>query len=278
MVVEEPKIIIGPHLLGRVYEPDSRDWSVRQLEQLIDSQKEIHDGANLEEVRQKVGEQPPQWWIVLWQIIAAIFTPKPSPNPPIPPDPPPAPTGNVFWTNPQKILNQANTPHCVGFSWCQWGNVMPVTDAYLDADGHRAYYECKVIDGQAMMENGSSIRSGALAMRNRKRLSAFANAKTVEEMSAWLKRGPIVVGTDWTQGMFQPNAKGVIKPTGASQGGHAYLIDEVRAETNDFGGTNSWGAQWGQQGRFTVSMADFAKLLSHNGDATCALELPIPGQ
>lgn len=273
----EENITIGSHLLGRVYDPDSRDWSVRQLERLIDAQKELYDGANLREVREKVGEQPPQWWNVLWEIVSALFKPKQPPAPPVPPIPPEQDTRIVRWANPQKVLNQANTPHCVGFSWCQWSNVLPVTYGYLDPDGHRVYYECKVIDGQAYVENGSSIRSGALAMRNRKRLSAFANARTVEEMIGWLARGPIVVGTEWTQGMFTPNQNGVIKPGGQAQGGHAYLIDGIHKDDNFFEGTNSWGAGWGQQGKFKISVADFAKLLASQGDAFCAMELPIPG-
>src|SRR5207244_8460727 len=124
--------------------------------------------------------------------------------------PPPTPDHQpVSWPDPQTVLNQGQTPHCVGFGWCQWGNTLPVGDQFRNTDGDAVYYECKRIDGEPDAEDGSNVRSGAKAMVGRRRLGAYAFARSTDEITAWVRaNGPLVVGTDWHQSMFNPDADG----------------------------------------------------------------------
>ena len=40
----------------------------------------------------------------------------------------------------------------------------PIDDNWVDADGHKIYYECKVIEGDPGGEDGAYTRDGAKAM------------------------------------------------------------------------------------------------------------------
>lgn len=195
-------------------------------------------------------------------------------------------------------LDQGATGHCVGFAWSQWHNSPPVIGTYVNADGHNVYYECKVIDGQPLQENGSWTRSGAQAMKNRGRLDEYVFAGSVEEIIAWLlNHGPVAVGSDWDGPMFDPDVSGYLRPDGNSEGGHEWLligyddggIDYVDTEPY-FVMQNSWGLNWGVQvvklpsenrlttilvpgGRAKITVREFKQLFARDGDAAAALEL-----
>lgn len=207
---------------------------------------------------------------------ARVVTEKLVGNTPAPD--PPDPTGDVVW-NIVPRLNQGETPHCVGFGWADFGNSDPINDSYTNADGDAIYYECKVIDGEPNAEDGSDVRSGAKAMLNRQRIAAYAFAKTLDVAETWVKtKGPIVVGSDWMNDMFNPTNGGYVKPTGGVAGGHCYLWSGV-LENGDYEFTNSWGdgTDWpgSLNGQFRMTKADFASLYASNGEACAAVELPL---
>lgn len=258
---------LGSHLLGRVYTPDERDWSLSRLVELTDPPDSI-----LEQTVQQVldgTEYFTDWraYLVFWRWLKRRREPGPQPEP--------GPTGDTAPAWELDIqLDQGQTPHCVGFGWAGWGDAAPVMDAYQNADANAIYYECKVIDGQPRKENGSSVRSGALAMRNRGRLAAFAFAKSTDEIDDWInKQGPVVVGTTWTNDMFNPDADGFVKPTGSTAGGHCYLMLDRLDQEDAYLFQNSWGSSWGLNGRFKIKVSDFASLLSDQGEACCSAEL-----
>jgi hypothetical protein len=106
-------------------------------------------------------------------------------------------------------------------------------------------------------------------------LAAFAFAKNTADIDAWINtNGPVVVGTNWTNDMFSPDAEGFVKPTGASAGGHCYVMLERLDEQDAYVFQNSWGSGWGLDGRFKIKRADFDGLLRDSGEACCAAELP----
>lgn len=262
-------LTLGRHLLGRIYKPDPRDWSIARLLELAEP-----SAGTLDMTVQQVLDQTPYFatwpnYLVFWRWLKKQHK-KPGPKPP-----PPAP-GDTTPTWPLKIqLDQGQTGHCVGFGWSGWVDALPVEGAYQNADAHALYYECKVIDGEPLAENGSYVRSGALALRNRGRLSAFAFAKNTGEIDDWIDHnGPVVVGTKWTNDMFNPDSTGLVKTTGSVAGGHCYVMLDKIDEDDTYLFQNSWGASWGQNGRFRIKRSDFAGLLADQGEACCAAELP----
>lgn len=258
---------IGPHLLGRKYVPDDRDWKMTVALALDYPTADLLNKT----VRQVLddGTYFSSWpgILLFWRWIKTVDA-TPTPTPP----PPPA----RVWDDPIQ-LDQGQTGHCVGFGWAGWGDCAPVQDRFMNADAHAIYYEAKVIDGQPRQENGSSVRSGAKAMVNRKRLGAYVFATNVDEVKQWvLTHGPVVCGTDWTQDMFNPDPDGTVHPTGRVAGGHCYLMLGYDQGGDAFTFENSWGPTWGLQGRFRMHSADFATLLAQQGEACAGLELPLP--
>src|SRR6188474_1368171 len=125
---------IGPHLLGRIVSPpDPRNIPLSA----------IRNASALEVALAQLmaSKQVAPATKVFGKAVVDFLQPAPPP-------PDPTPVGDKVWVNPDAVLDQGNTGHCVGFGWAQWGNSEPFSDDYKNADGHAIYYECKVIDGE----------------------------------------------------------------------------------------------------------------------------------
>lgn len=183
-----------------------------------------------------------------------------------------------------KILDQGDTPHCVGYAWAGFGISEPVEDKDWDNDtGEKIYYAAKVIDGEPGQEDGTDTRSGVKAFMKFGFLqdNTYAFTYSIDDIIVWIKTcGPVVVGTNWYDNMFYPNSKGVVTIGGSVAGGHEYMIVGCDDATKRFLCTNSWGDSFAIGGQFYISYSDMAKLLSpsEQGDAVTTLEVaePIP--
>lgn len=170
------------------------------------------------------------------------------------------------------LLNQGNTPHCVGFSFEQWKGSSPLRSSTSNTGGHDIYAACKAIDGYP--GDGTYIRAGAKVMQNQGRVETYVWAFNIDTMIHWLlQRGPVVVGTIWTEDMFDPSGwRQVLKPTGAEAGGHAYIIRGYNQDTRYFRIVNSWGPYWGDNGQASIHFDDFMTLLNRGAEILGAIE------
>lgn len=288
---------LGSHLLGRIPSPpDERDYKLADY--LGDDNSNPLDQALANLKRSKTVATATKNWATTITNYLKTLSPQPSPSPspsPTPsPSPSPAPsTGDKTYDDNEPVLDQGQYGTCVGNGWSQWANTDPIDDKYTEGMGQSAknggpyaravYYEATVIDGQPDDpdapnggQQGSTVRSGAKAMQARTRLSAYAFASSIDEIKQFVQQsGPVVVGTDWTNDMFNPDANGYITPTGATEGGHCYLIVGDLESEGAFLFQNSWGSSWGLNGRFKMKYADFEKLLNSGGEACAAVELPL---
>lgn len=269
---------LGPHLLGRKKpEHDDRDYS---LEEILSSGDDLDAAlkalnASHAAAATKVFAKAAVAHI---RALEAVVNPSPAPAPsPTPtPTPTPTPSGAVVWGDPDQ-LDQGQTPHCVGFGSAQFCNADPINDHYTNADGDAIYYEAKVIDGEPKAEDGSSVHSGVKALANRGRVKTYAWATTLAAIQTWVTtQGPVIIGADWYNDMFNPNAAGLVTPTGGVAGGHCFIVIGFDPSTNLLEFQNSWGASWGVNGRFFMKSSDFNTLVKADGFEACAAtELPL---
>lgn len=180
------------------------------------------------------------------------------------------------------VLDQGNTPHCVGYAWAGFGISVPVFDNWGNAQGEDIYYRAKVIDGEPGAEDGSTTRSGVQAFMQVGMLlnNAYAFANNITDVTDWLlTSGPVIVGTNWYEGMFYPDANNVVSISGQIAGGHEYMLSGYDTVSNLLLCTNSWGTSFGMNGQFYMTLSTLSRLLSEQGDACTAMEVtgaPVP--
>jgi C1A family cysteine protease len=173
-----------------------------------------------------------------------------------------------------RVLDQGSTGHCVGFSGADFENTLPVFDNVGNQQGHALYYACKEIDGEPKAEDGSSVHSLAKVLKKIGRIKTYAFTSSLATIKTWLlTKGSVICGVDWYSGMMNPGATGFVYPTGAVEGGHAFILEGYDPKTDAFTILNSWSSSWSQNGRAKIKANDFAKLLP-NGEAMIAVELP----
>lgn len=184
-------------------------------------------------------------------------------------------SGSNLWPFNGALLDQGDQGHCTGFGGGNFEINDPVNTPCTNAEAHRLYYLCKDFDGEPGAENGSTVRSIAKVLRSLGRISNYAFAVSTDEISYWLlHNGPVIVGTEWYEGMFLPDADNVIHPTGQLAGGHCFLLNAVCANQT-YQIHNSWGDRWGVHGEALISVTDFAALFEYGGEALAAVELPL---
>ena len=171
-----------------------------------------------------------------------------------------------------RVLDQGTTFHCVGMAWCGWGVAMPVEDFWDTPMGHNIYARCKVLEGEPGEQNGSTVRTGAKVMLERKKIQTYFFAHSIDEAADYVARfGPVVLGTSWYEDMYKPSpTSNIIKPGGKLVGGHAYLwigVDSTYATIR-----NSWGTGWGAGGDARITLVNLKKLFSERGEACAASE------
>ena len=176
--------------------------------------------------------------------------------------------------------HQGSTSECVSYSWQHWIEDGPVIqDVVLERSGPmynttKFYKECQKRDPwPGNNYKGTSVRAGAKILKDLGVISEYRWANSLDDViNTVLTLGPMVVGTKWYSGMYNPNSKGIIRVAGRQDGGHAYLIDGVDMRNKHFRIKNSWGRRWGKKGFAFISFKDFEKLLKNGGEACIAFE------
>ena len=174
--------------------------------------------------------------------------------------------------------DQGYTSQCVGYGWAHWLEDGPVTHPGPApiVKPLSIYREAKQVDEWPGEDyDGTSVRAGAKVLQARGFVGEYRWAFSIGAVvNCLLERGPLVVGTDWYEGMADPEERdgGFIRATGDIVGGHCYVLNGVNTKQDKLRVKNSWGRQWGNGGHAWLSFADFAKLLREDGEACLAVE------
>jgi hypothetical protein len=183
-----------------------------------------------------------------------------------------------YWSTRGWWGDQDGEPKCVAFAWDHWLEDGPMTHVRAPApivDPHFLYAEAQKIDewpGEGY--DGTSVRAGAKVLQRLGYIHRYEWAFDVETVvRALLEVGPVVVGTNWYDSMFEPSADGLVSVRGRVVGGHAYKLDGANRRTAIVRAKNSWGRGWGRRGFFALTFEDLDRLIREDGEACLAVEL-----
>lgn len=188
------------------------------------------------------------------------------------------PTGSKFWTPGPNLLDQGSTGHCGAFAAANEAQASPIrVRGISDAWAHAFYYEIKDrrLDPWGR-EDGTSTQAVMQLGQLRNLWAGYAWAFNLDDLYRQLEVGPVLCGTPWLSGMFEPNSDGVIRATGSDEGGHLWLctgryVDYISPSQRRYGPgirvRNSWGP-WGRNGSVFLPAED-AKHVIFGLDGEC---------
>lgn len=172
----------------------------------------------------------------------------------------------------EPVLDQKDTFYCVGYAWTHWLVAPPVLNTGLLTPAF-IYKEAKKLDGLPPETDGTTVRAGAQVLMALGYIQEYIWTWSAQVLATWLlrNRGPVVIGSAWYDTMSNANGKCVDSLEGFV-GGHAWLVSGYDSRTECFTGTNSWGPDWAEGGRFHLTFDVMAQLLSDGGEACTAVE------
>jgi hypothetical protein len=119
-------------------------------------------------------------------------------------------------------------------------------------------------------DTGSSGLGVAKALQALGLAKGYTHAFSIDALNSALQQGPVLIGIEWLNSMFNPAADGRIPvdQTSGVAGGHELELCKFDATAGEYWVANSWGTSWGQQGYGYLTTADLTWLLSQQGDVT----------
>lgn len=190
-------------------------------------------------------------------------------------------------------LDQGQEGACVGFGYSHEAAASPVMVKGLTNQYARetVYWGAQKIDdmpggsypGAKPAYEGTSVLAGAQQMQALGYYAAYHWGLTLQELVLGIGyTGPAVLGVDWYDGMYEPDAKYWIHVTGPIAGGHCILAVGVKVVYRtgaekvwanvDLDKSyillhNSWGQSWGLNGRAKLSLRDMGRLIDAKAES-----------
>src|SRR5215207_3967472 len=173
------------------------------------------------------------------------------------------------WSCAEPIYDQGNLPQCVAYGAKRVLVTRPIVTntPYTFQQLYDLFQRADEWPGEDY--DGTSVRAAMKVFQELGLIQSYVWAMSLAEMFPYLMEvGPCLIGVDWTKEMFYPDSRGFVHPTGVLEGGHALEVKGYKADKRCPDGTlgayrweNSWGDDWGQDGRCWISVPDFEKLV-----------------
>ena len=177
----------------------------------------------------------------------------------------------VWWKG-----DQGDTSQCVGYAWHGLLRSLPLLQR--DPVPWTIYTKAQRVDEwEGEDYDGTSVRAGAKVLKAAGRISSYGWAFDIDTVLRWLAfKGPVVLGTNWYEGMMHPDSTGLVIPSGEIVGGHAYIAIGFDNMKDRLICQNSWGEDFGPiNGRFHLNYDDADALIHEGGEACTSTEAPV---
>ena len=169
-------------------------------------------------------------------------------------------------------LDQGQEGACTGFGFSHVLGTTPrkyVKQTIDDAFARHRYERAKQCDEWPGEDyDGSSVLGAMQAGKQDGLVSAYSWCTTMDEIKhAVSYLGPIEIGIDWYESMFDVDSEGFVR-IGSSQiaGGHAIQVGGIDVTKGAFRLDNSWGKDWGRNGSAWITFTDMEQLLHQQGE------------
>lgn len=191
-----------------------------------------------------------------------------------------------YWYDNGAWRDQGDTGTCVGHGWAHWCEDSPVTHPGEDVDPFQWYADAVKLDPWPENDGpdwyfGTTVRAGAKVAQQRGMVAEYRWVNGTQDLiDTVLGLGPVVIGVDWYEDMFEPrwerdalgDLRKMVVPGGLVAGGHCLVINGVSLDRGTFRLKNSWGRGWGVDGRASIRIDDMAMLLETGGEGCIAFE------
>ncbi len=167
-------------------------------------------------------------------------------------------------------LDQGQEGACVGFSVAHELAARPViVPAVTDELARTLYHRARQLDEYPGEDySGTSVLAGIKAASELGYYGEYRWAFGLDDLILALGyRGPALLGLNWYEEMFEPDATGFIHVGGNVAGGHAILSNAVSLRRQAVHLSNTWGPNWGLNGGCWISFSDLNRLLHEEGEA-----------
>lgn len=169
----------------------------------------------------------------------------------------------------------------MGFGWSGQMAVGPIMNPADNAYARQYYADAQELDrseGRAFAE-GATVLAGAKVAQDRGLITGYKWAFGIQDViDSLVAKGPVVLGLNWYDGMYETGPEGRVAVNGPLVGGHCILATGFVLNHKTWGGnwirwTNSWGPTYGVNGNGYIREMDLAALLAQDGEAVIADEI-----
>jgi hypothetical protein len=135
-------------------------------------------------------------------------------------------------------------------------------------------------------DTGSTGIGVAKALQALGLAASYTHAFSIAALNSALQAGPVLIGINWYQSMFDPRSDGqiVVDTKSGLAGGHELELNAYDAATGEYQVPNSWASSWGVDGCGYFTTASLTTLLGQQGDvtvpawATAPTPPPVPSE
>jgi hypothetical protein len=166
------------------------------------------------------------------------------------------------------FLDQGAEGACVGFSRAHELAAKPKpVEGATNARARALYEAAQYVDEWPGTDyEGTSVLAGLKVARSLGWYGSYRWAFSFGDAARVVGyRGPVVLGVPWFTGMFDPDEKGYVRPTGEIEGWHAIMWNAISVSRQDITLHNSWGSGWGRNGTCRLRFDDAKELLAVPG-------------
>lgn len=173
------------------------------------------------------------------------------------------------------VLDQGDLGSCTGNAMAQALNSTPLKGKrrlLTEDDARNLYSRATALDSfpgtWPPTDTGSSGNAVAKAAREAGYITSWRHAFGLDQALAALVLSPVLIGINWYESMFVPDAKGYLNIAGDIAGGHEVSLIGINVTAKRVTLLNNWSSSWGMNGRAYLRWADLGMLLADQGDVT----------